>query len=163
MSAIKNIIGNKEHAGIQFLKYVFCGGLAFVVDFCSFYILAIWFFPALKLEDPLVRLFGFEVAPISDELQITNYWIGKGISFLLANIVAYLLNIRFVFKGGRHSRHREVILFFAISWIAFALGTGAGDLLIRLFEAQTSTSYLCSMISAVLINYMGRKYFIFHG
>jgi hypothetical protein len=60
-------------------------------------------------------------------------------------------------------RHHELLLFYAVSFIAFLAGTSAGDLLIRFGGLDTTYSYVTAMISALLINFAGRKYFIFHG
>ncbi len=139
------------------------GALAFATDVAVFYLLAVFVFPALTQNDVFAQLLNLEIEPISEQLRLRNFWIGKSVSFIGANLVAYVLNVRFVFKGGKHKVHHEIALFLAISFVAFLLGTWSGDVLIRFFGAQTTVSNFTAMISAALINYAGRKFFIFHG
>lgn len=163
MENLKKILLNKDHAGLQFFKYMLCGGLAFAVDYTSFYVSAVHLFPALTPDDFVARLLGLAVEPISESLRLRNYWICITTGFVFSNIVAYVTNVLFVFKGGKHKVHHEVALFFGVSLVAFLLSSLCGDLLIRFLEVQTSVSKLVAIFFAVLINYSGRKYFIFHG
>lgn len=163
MGTLKKILENKDHRGIQFAKYVACGGLAFLTDLSVFYALAVFVVPTLTPDDVFVRLTGLHVDPISEGLRLRNFWIGKTSSFCCANIVAYVLNVLFVFKGGKHKVHHEIALFFVVSFVAFLLGTWSGDALIRFFGIQTTASTLTAVVFATLINYAGRKYFIFRG
>ncbi len=151
---------------MQFVKYGMCGGLATVVDMTVFFLFAWLVFPALTETDPftgLLRSVGLDIRTVSEAVRLRNYWIDKTICFLFSNFTAYVLNILFVFKAGKLKRHHELMLFYAVSLAAFFLGTAAGDLLIRFFGLDTTYSYLTAMISALLINYTGRKFFIFHG
>lgn len=163
MPNLKKILHDKDHAGLQFIKYMTCGGLAFATDLTVFYLLAVFVFPSLTQTDYFVELFGLDVQPITESLRLRNFWIGKTSSFIMANGVAYILNVLFVFKGGKHKVHHEVVLFFAVSFVAFLLGTWSGDILIRFFGIQTTLSNLTAIVFATLINYTGRKFFIFHG
>jgi len=163
MDIVKKILRDKDHAGIQFFKYMVCGGLAFLVDYTVFYFTSIKVFPALTPDDFVAQLLGLKLDPISEALRLRNYWICIFSGFVVSNIVAYVTNVLFVFKGGKHKVHHEVALFFGVSMIAFLLSSLTGDLLIRFFEVQTSVSKMVAIFFAVLINYSGRKYFIFHG
>ena len=163
MNIVKKILLEKNHPGIQFLKYMMSGGMAFATDISVFYILAIFVFPALTPDDIVAQLLNLDIDPISDSLRLRNFWIGKSCSFVGANFVAYVLNVLFVFKGGKHKVQHEIALFFAVSFVAFILSTWTGDLLIRFFGAQTTISNLTAIIFATLFNYTGRKFFIFHG
>lgn len=163
MDTLRKILLEKDHAGIQFLKYSLSGGLAFLTDFSVFYFCALLLFSCLTPDDSLVSMLGLDVEPISKSLQLRNFWICKGLAFVASNIVAYLLNVKYVFKPGKHRMHKEVALFFAVSLAAFMLSTLSGDALIRFFGAQTTVSYMTAILFATLINYAGRKFFIFHG
>ena len=163
MEILKKIMQEKDHPGLQFFKYMACGGLAFFVDYAVFNFSAIRLFPALEPDDFVARILGLSVDPISEAMRIRNYWICLTLGFLLSNIVAYIGNVLFVFKGGKHKVHHEVALFFAVSLVAFFLCGAAGDLLIRFFSLQTSLAKMVSIVFAVLVNYTGRKFFIFHG
>lgn len=163
MDSLKKILNEKDHAGIQFIKYVVCGGLAFSVDYLIFNFAAIRIFPALEPDDFVARLLGLSLDPISESMRLRNYWICISAGFVVSNIVAYVTNVLFVFKGGKHKMQHEVALFFTVSFVAFFLSSLTGDLLIRFFAVQTSVSKLVAIFFAVLINYTGRKFFIFHG
>jgi len=160
---IKEILAEKNHTGVQFLKYGMCGGVAFSADIAVFYTLAVFVVPSLTANDAFVQLLNLDVEPIPESLRLRNFWIGKSASFIVSNLVAYALNVLFVFKGGKHKVHHEIALFFCVSFAAFLLGTWSGDVLIRFFGVQTTVSNLTAMISATLINYTGRKFFVFHG
>jgi putative flippase GtrA len=163
MQVLKKILLEKNHPGIQFLKYSLCGGMAFLTDIFVFYLMAVFVFPALTENDIVVQLLRLDVESISESQRLRNFWLGKTSSFVAANIVAYTLNVLFVFKGGKHKVHHEIMLFFAVSLVSFLLGTWSGDLLIRFFGIQTTVSNLTAIISAALINYAGRKFFVFKG
>lgn len=163
---IQAFLAEKDNHLVQFIKYGLCGGAASVVDITVFFMLAWLVFPALKESDPFAQLLlkiGKDIQIVSETLRLRNYWIDKSICFLFSNFTAYVLNVLFVFKAGKHKRHHELILFYAVSLVSFIIGTSAGDLLIRFGGLDTTYSYIAAMISALLINYAGRKFFIFHG
>jgi putative flippase GtrA len=80
---------------------------------------------------------------------------------MLSNLVCYFINIVWVFETGRHSRRKELFLFYAVSLISFVAGTGLGAGLIAFFNAGAGAAYVANMVAAVLINFAGRKYYIF--
>ena len=163
---IDAFLNEKDNPVVQFLKYGICGGLATGVDMVVFFLFAWLVFPALTESDPFVKLLGFfsfDVQMVSESLRLRNYWLDKVICFMFSNLTAYVLNVLFVFKAGKHKRHHEMILFFALSLVSFLVGTFAGDALIRFCGLDTTYSYIAAMISALLINYAGRKFLIFHG
>ena len=92
-----------------------------------------------------------------------NFRINSGIAFIFSNLTAYVTNVLFVFKPGRHSRRREIGLFYAVSLTALVIGTAAGEIVIRMFDLSLAFSYVAKMISALAVNYAGRKYFVFKG
>jgi putative flippase GtrA len=154
---------NKEHPVLQFIKYGMCGGLATVVDMVVFFLFAWFVFPALTHEDLLVQLLNLSPEPITEAVRSRNFVIDSLICFIFSNLTAYILNLLFVFKGGKHKRHVEVALFYAVSIVSLILATFVGWLLISVFGLSTTWSYVAKMIAALLINYAGRKFFIFHG
>jgi putative flippase GtrA len=157
---------NKEHPLLQFIKYGLCGGLATVVDVTVFFLFTWLVFPALGDADPfadLLRFFGLEVQTVSDAVRSRNFVIDSMICFVFSNLTAYILNVLFVFKAGKHKRHHELMLFYVVSIVSLVLATFAGWLLITVFGLSTTWSYAAKMVFALLINYAGRKYFIFHG
>ena len=163
MALLKKILLEKNHSGIQFLKYSLCGWVAMATDMIVFFLVAWLIFPALKESDELVRLFNLQIEAIPKHTRILNFCLGNGIAFLASNFVAYVLNVRFVFKAGRHSQRKEVALFYLVSAISVGIGTGVGALLISAFGLSTTFSYVAKAISTTLINFVARKFIIFHG
>jgi putative flippase GtrA len=163
MEFAKKILAEKDHAGIQFFKYAFCGGIAFAVDMVAFFLVAWLLFPCLTENDTLVRLFHLHIEPVAEGTRTLNFIIGNTLAFLASNSTAYVLNVLFVFKAGRHERWKELGLFFLVSGISVGIGVLVGALLIRVFGFSTTVSYVAKAVSTTLINYAVRKYFIFHG
>ncbi len=163
---IQAFLSEKENPFVQFIKYGICGGAATAVDMAVFFLFAWLAFPALTESDPFTKLLGFlnfDIRAVSESVRLRNYWIDKVICFMFSNFTAYVLNVLFVFKAGKHKRHHELMLFYAVSLISFFIGTFVGAWLIKGFGLDTTYSYIAAMISALLINYAGRKFFIFRG
>ena len=163
MGFARNTLLGKNHPGIQFLKYSMCGGTAMAVDMVVFFLVAWLLFPALTENDVLVRLFSMEVEPVPEHMRTINFCIGNAMAFMASNLTAYILNVLFVFKAGKHSRWKEVGLFYLVSAISVGIGVGIGAVLIQGFGLSTTFSYVAKAVSTTLINYAARKYIIFHG
>lgn len=160
---LKQFFQREAHPFIQFIKYGISGGLATAVDVLIFYILAWKVFPALRADDPVVELLGFGVVPITEAVRSQNYVINKTITFLFSNLTAYIVNVLWVFKPGRHKLWVEILLFYLVSSISYVLGTFIGWLLIHAFGLSTTVAYLANMVASLMINYVCRKYLIFKG
>ena len=163
VSSFKKILKEKDHPGIQFVKYAMCGGTAMAVDMVVFFLAAWLLFPALTENDYLVRLFHMDVVAVPDYLRTINFCLANLVAFMFSNLTAYILNVLFVFKAGKHSRMKEVGLFYLVSAISVGLGVGIGAILIQGFGLSTTSSYIAKAVSTTLINYAARKFFIFHG
>lgn len=149
--------------GPQFLRYALCGGLAAGTDLLVFFALAWRVFPALLATDPLVRLFGLDVTGVSEALRVRHYVVCRAAAFLLANLVAYVTNARWVFQTGRHGRRKEIALFYGVSLVSLGLGAGLGAGLIRFWGASTTLAYTASLAASILVNFAGRKFWVFRG
>lgn len=160
---LKQFARRDAHWSVQFVKYALCGGAATVVDVLVFYVLSWKVLPALGADDPLVRLFGLPVTAITDAVRERHFVINSGLAFIFSNFTAYILNVLWVFQPGRHKRHVEIGLFYLVSIVSIVSGTFLGWLMIRYMGMSTSASYLGKMISALLINFVCRKYIIFKG
>lgn len=163
MDGVKKLLMEKNHAGFQFLKYSMCGGIAFATDMIVFFLVAWLIFPALTGDDWLVRLFNIQVHSIPENARTINFCIGNVLAFMVSNLTAYVLNILFVFKAGRHSRWKEMGLFYLVSAVSVGIGVAIGAVLIQEFGLSTSSSYIAKAVSTTLINYAARKFIIFHG
>lgn len=163
VSAWYRFLHSKESLLLQMIKYVGCGGIAVAVDQLIFYSLAWRLFPILGEADPVVVLLariGVEAAP-ADEANIGSYyWIIKGVCFVAANLVVYLLNRAFVFEGGRHKQGLEMGLFFLVAASQF-LWIGLGDVLIRVAGWQVTYANITSIAVGAVSNFLLRKFIIF--
>ncbi len=152
----------REHLD-QFAKYALAGLVATAVDVGIFYLVAITLLPALTPNDPVARLFGLSIAPLAENIRSSHYVWGKVIAFMFSNLACYWVNIRWVFTPGRHKRHVEMALFFAVSTTSFVLGTALGWLLIRTSGLPTTYAYIANGAASLAINFAGRKFIVFKG
>ena len=133
---------------IQFGKYGIAGVMAVAVYVGCYKLLSIPF-------------------PVTDSMtagQKIWYYTVKDIpAFLISNTVAYILNVKWVFTGGRHSQKKEVFLFYAVSALSFGAGWAIGAMLIGPVGLPEWAAVGSKIIASVLINYVARKFFIFKG
>jgi putative flippase GtrA len=139
---------------IQFAVYGLCGGLATVFFLGIVIVLSKTVIPAY--EGMMV-----DGQPITDALRAKNLLINNTIAFLVANVVAYVTNILFVFKGGRHHPVLEFLYFTLISGIAFVISQAAGPWLVNRFGVPTNLAILSNVLTSMLLNFMCRKFFVF--
>ncbi len=154
---------DKSNPYVQFVRYAVSGVIASVVDIGVFYLLAIFILPALTSEDPVARLLSLQMPAMSDGVRSYRFVADKVVSFSIANLVAYVLNITWVFHRGRHKWFYEIAYFYAVSGISVALGVLIGWVMIFFFGFSTTTSFVAQAVCSLLINYVCRKYLIFHG
>ncbi len=164
MDLIKRFISKDAGHLAQFIKYGIAGGLATLTQIIAFFALGWHLLPCLTNDDIMVRLLGIAPSAVqaggSREL---NAAIATAIAFVLANAVAYTLNVMLVFKGGKHHWLLEIGLFYAVSGVSMVIGTGLQTLLIARYGVMTTLAFGANIASALLINYAMRKFFIFKG
>lgn len=148
---------------LQFIKYALAGGLATVTHITIFHLIAWKIFPSLQEKDHAVRLFKLTIHKVNVTTRARNSMIGNFIAFLIANMVAYITNILFVFQGGKYSIVIEILLFYAVSGISAFLGTILMGVLIKRFGLLTTYAFVANIFTSVMINYAVRKFFIFQG
>ena len=158
---LKQFMRREASPVIQFVKYGIAGGIATGVHILSFYCLACLIFPALKADDIVIRILDISVMDISDMIRARNAMIDNAIAFILSNLVAYLLNIIWVFEPGRHHRAIEISLFFLVSGVSLAIGSGLMGALIKYLSLSTTSAFIAVVVSSTLINFILRKYLIF--
>lgn len=146
---------------IQFIKYGLAGGVATAVDLSITFILSWKFIPALTSNDKLVELFNLSIIPVDEAVRPQHYFINCAVAFMVANFVAYVVNVLWVFESGRHSRAKEIGLFYAVSAVSFLVGTGFATALIRFMGFTTSVAKIANLFASVMINYVCRKFIIF--
>ena len=152
---------------VQFIKYGMAGGVATGVCVGTFYVMSLCVLDALSVDDAVVgilrRFMEIDITPIPDGLRARNAAINNSVAFVISNFVCYMINIAWVFKPGRHHWLLEISLFYLVSGVSFALGTGLQTWLIAQFGVQTTLAFGCNLVTAVLINYAMRKFVIFKG
>lgn len=125
-----------DKTSIQFFRYIFVGGIAFIVDFGSLFI--------------FTDIFG------------VYYLISAAIAFILGLITNYLLSINWVFnRRTLDNRTFEFGLFTIIGIVGLALN----EFIIWFLTAEIGFYYLMSKILAAIIilfwNFFARKLTLF--
>ena len=162
-SRLDEFLHRKDNILTQLVKYAFCGGVAVAVDQITFYLLAWLVLPALRLTDPVAQLLtklGLTVQHVSEADLQKNFWMIKIICFILSNTVVYILNIKFVFQSGRHSRAIEVGMFFGFSLLQFVY-IWIASLLITQFNWEVTYANLTMLMLGILTTYFIRKKIVF--
>jgi len=148
---------------IQFTKYALGGFLATIAHIVIFHLLAWKGFAALENSDWFVKLFKIKINLVDTATRSRNAMIDNGIGFIFSNFIAYLINITWVFNRGKHSWIVEISLFYLVSGISLIIGTWLMGWLIKKFSMRTTYAFGANAVTAVMINYAMRKFFIFAG
>lgn len=160
---IEQFMGHDAGPVVQFIKYAIGGGIATSVDIFFFYAMSWLVIPALRENDPIVKLLRLQVRPVTEDQRSRRFVINTCVAFLFSNLAAYFINIFWVFHAGKYPWYVEMAMFYAVSGVSIFIGTFLGWLLIRMFHLSTTSSYVTKMIASLLINYACRKFIIFHG
>jgi len=147
----------------QFVRYGVCGVLATMADAATFYLMSWWVCPALRPDDPVAKWIRRTPPSVPESQRAIRFVVNNIVAFVVANLVAYVLNVRWVFQPGRHSLWLEVGLFYLVSVGSAGLGALLGWLAIRLGGWGTTPAYALKIMTAVLVNFVGRKWFVFAG
>lgn len=162
-SYIEQFKGLEAGPLIQFVKYGIAGGVATSMHIAIFYIFAWKIFPSLQENDFVVVFLGMGATDVDAATRSLNSMLSNGVAFICSNMVAYILNVFWVFKPGRHNRVIEIALFYLVSGVSVAIGTSMMGFLIRYYGMQTTYAFSVNLVSAVMINYAMRKFYIFKG
>ena len=148
---------------VQFVKYGISGGLATFVHIVIFHLVAWKIFPSLQENDLTIVILDLTVTEVDVANRSLNSMLSNGVAFVCSNMVAYIINVFWVFKSGKHNRIIEIGLFYLVSGVSVAIGTSMMGFLIRYYGIQTTYAFTANIVSAVMINYGMRKYYIFKG
>lgn len=136
---------------IQITKYGVCGLLVTFIHIIFVYTLGSTVNPAIGEH-------------IEKDIKETRTIINNVIAFILSNTIAFKLNVNFVFESGRHSKSKEILLFFAVSAVSFFSGLLSIPLVFDLIQTNKGIEHLANLafiISSALVNFICRKYIIF--
>ena len=162
-SYIEQFKGVEAGPVVQFIKYGISGGLATFVHIVIFHLLAWKIFPSLQENDLFIVILGITVTELDVATRSLNSMLSNGVAFICSNMVAYIINVFWVFKPGRHHRIIEIGLFYLVSGVSVVIGTSMMGFLIRYYGMQTTYAFTVNIVSAVMINYGMRKFYIFKG
>ena len=118
---------------------------------------------ALQANDWFVKLLNLPIQNLDNATRSRNSMKANGVAFVISNLVAYLINIYWVFVPGRYSWVMEIALFYLASGLAIVIGTGLMGFLIRRFGMLTTHAFGANIFTAIMINYALRKFVIFNG
>ncbi len=159
---LRRLLSHDAHPLVQFIKYGISGGIATGSNLVILYVLASWVWPCLTADDRIRGLLSLpDAGALAPDVRATRAFLCNVPAFLLSNGVAYVMNILFVFKPGRHPWFIEVGLFYLVSGLSFGVGVGLQSVLIRYLQLTTSAAFGANILSALLINFAVRKYLIF--
>ncbi|MFL2479051.1 MAG: GtrA family protein [Verrucomicrobiales bacterium] len=151
-NGLKNSLNDKNSPIlIQIIKYGVCGVLTTLIHLILVYILGSTINPAIGEH-------------ISKDLKESRTIINNVFAFMISNTIAFKLNVNFVFNRGRHSKTKEVILFFTVSGISFFSGLLSIPLVFNLIDSNKGIEHFANgafIISSALVNFVCRKYIIF--
>ena len=163
MNLIDQLFGNESANVIQFIKYGISGCIAVAAHILVFHLVAWKMFFALQSNDWFVRLFNLPIRELDDGTRSQNSMLSNVFAFMISNLVAYIINVYWVFVPGRYHWMVEIVLFYLVSGASLVIGTAIMGLLIRRFGMLTTYAFGSNIFTALLINYAMRKFFIFKG
>lgn len=163
MNLIDQLFGNEAGNVIQFVKYGISGCIAVAAHILVFHLVAWKMFFALQSNDWFVRLFNLPIREVDDGARSQNSMLSNVFAFMISNLVAYIINVYWVFVPGRYHWIVEIVLFYLVSGASLVIGTTIMGFLIRRFGMLTTYAFGSNIFTALLINYAMRKFFIFKG
>jgi putative flippase GtrA len=163
VTILEQFTGREAGPLVQAIKYALSGGIATATHIVMFHLLAWRVFPALQRNEWAVEWLKLPVAPEDDGTRSRNSMLDNAGAFLVSNLVAYLVNIAWVFTPGRHAWYVEIGLFYVVSGVSIAIGTVMMGWLIRRYGMRTTFAFIANLVSSMAINYAMRKFVIFKG
>ena len=157
------MLSNQSGAVIQFIKYGISGCVAVAAHILVFHLVAWKMFFALQANDWFVRFFNLTIRELDDGARSQNSMLSNVMAFMISNLVAYVINVYWVFVPGRHHWIVEIALFYLVSGAALVIGTAIMGFLIKRFGMLTTYAFGSNIFAALMINYAMRKFFIFKG
>lgn len=131
----KIFVRSTDNTLIQFFRYLFVGGLAFVVDFGLLYVLT--------------------------EFCGLHYLLSATISFTAGLMINYLISMVWIFQSSGYNKLVEFLTFAAIGIVGLLLT----NLLMWVFTDHVGVHYMISkMLTTAIVlswNFFARKYILF--
>ena len=128
--------GGSDNTFVQLFRYVLVGGLAFVIDYGSLFV--------------LTESFG------------VNYLLSAAIAFILGLLVNYLLSTIWVFADSRlNNKMAEFTVFAVIGLVGLVLNEVIMYICSDILNIHYIFSKLCSTGMVFFWNFFGRKFILF--
>jgi len=147
--AIREVLRPDSSASWQFTKYLFIGGSSVFVFYAAyglFRLLVEWISPGAFTEQRMLwNLLGIFVA------------------FIPTNSFTYQTNRRWVFMDGKHSQQKEFVLFTTGAALSFVVCQFVAGALIRYTGVNDFIVTLSVIAVSTLVNFLFRKFLVFHG
>jgi putative flippase GtrA len=152
----REILRRDGHPFLQFIKYGICGVAAAVAHNGIMALLSLTVFPAGKgmIVDGQV---------LDEAVRNRHLLLNNSIAWPFGTLVAYFMNIAFVFTPGRHSKLVELGLFTLVSAIGFFPGIFVVNWLAGHLHLPSTVAQLGFIITSVMVNFLCRKFIIFRG
>lgn len=132
----KILKGKTNNVLIQLFRYLWVGGIAFIVDYGSLFLLT--------------------------EYAHLSYLISAAIAFLLGLTVNYLLSISWVFSDSRlNNKMAEFMVFASIGFVGLLLNEVIMYFCCEILNIHYMISKLCSTGIVFFWNFFGRKLILF--
>lgn len=150
----------------QFVKYGIIGVAATIIQTVVFYLASSFVFKCLTEGDFAVI---YLCLPKAHFTGLEPWYATRGMlaafntafGFVVANIFCWLMNRLFVFKPGKYSWQKELLLFFLVSASATIIALGIMKVLIDSLGVSTSFALAVEVLASFFINFFIRKFFIF--
>jgi putative flippase GtrA len=158
------ILSREKHPLLQFIRYGIAGVAAMVANLVFFVLCIRWVFISSDVVTSLPVEFtglGNWLSDMRQDPRVGNYVKANAVAFVMSNVVAYVLNFKWVFESGRHSRHVEIFLFFSVSLFSFVIGTAVASILVGNFGVHDYIAKMSDVVFAILINFVCRKFLVF--
>ena len=118
-------VNNTNKMSVQLFRYTFVGGIAFIFDFVTLYVLTEYF--------------------------NIYYLVSAAIAFLLGLTINYFLSVKWVFqKRSTKSKYVEFVVFSLIGIVGLALN----EMIIWFFTESINIHYLQSKLISVILVYL---------
>ena len=128
-------LGGMQALGLQFVLYLFVGGLSSVLDIGGF--------AALKYLG-------------------VQYLVASSLSFVAATILNYFLSYVLAFQRGKYSQRSEVVRFWLVSLVGLLINTIVVWVLVTELAALPIVGKVMAVPVVLVWNFVGRRLFVFH-
>jgi putative flippase GtrA len=128
-------IGGMKALGLQFVLYLFVGGISAVLDVGGF---------------------------VALQYAGVGYIVASVLSFVAATVLNYFLSYVLAFNRGKHSPRSEVIRFWLVSLVGLLINTLAMWLFVKVLGTPPIVGKVVAVPVVLVWNFVGRRLFVFH-